>query len=107
VSHGLSEKTVEQIQGVFVNFSELEKVVLYGSRAKGTHRSGSDIDLTLYGSGLNHTLLTRIKNELDDLLLPYDMDISLFEDLNHPALLDHIERVGQVFYERVKENEPS
>ena len=72
--------------------------MLYGSRAKGTHRPGSDIDLTLCGGALNHTLLTRIDNELDDLLLPYQIDLSLMSSLSHPALLDHIRRVGVVLY---------
>ena len=53
-------------------------IVLYGSRAKGTRRPGSDIDLTLCGGGLDRTLLARIENDLDDLLLPYQMDLALF-----------------------------
>ena len=69
---------------------EVEKAVLYGSRAKGTYRPGSDIDLTLCGGELNHTLLTQIVNKLDDLLLP---------SLTYPALLDHIRRVGVVLCE--------
>jgi predicted nucleotidyltransferase len=99
MNHGLSETTVERIREVLAHYPEVEKVILYGSRAKGSHRPGSDIDLTLCGSRLNHTLLTRINNELDDLLLPYQLDLSLFETLNHPALIDHIHRVGVTFYE--------
>lgn len=101
MNHGLSETTVERIRAVLAHFPEVEKAVLYGSRAKGTHRPGSDIDLTLYGSGLGQPLLARIDEELDDLLLPYQMDLSLFASLTHSALLDHIRRVGAVMYERV------
>ena len=100
MNHGLPESTVERIRGVLAHFPEVEKAVLYGSRAKGTHRPGSDIDLALYGSGLEQTLLARIDEELDDLLLPYQMDLSLFASLTHPELLDHIRRVGVVFFER-------
>ena len=103
MNHGLSETTVERIRGVLAHYPMVEKAVLYGSRAKGTHRPGSDIDLTLCGSGLDHTLLTRIDIELDDLLLPYQIDLSLFSSLTHPALLDHIRRVGMVIYERAAE----
>lgn len=99
MNHGLSESTVRSIQKVLAHFPEVEKAILYGSRAKGTHHPGSDIDLTLCGGRLNHTLLTRIANELDDLLLPYQIDLSLFETLNHPALLDHIRNIGVTFYE--------
>ena len=90
---------MNRIREVLARYPEVEKATLYGSRAKGTHRPGSDIDLTLCGSRLDHTLLTRIENELDDLLLPYRIDLSLFATLTHPALLDHIRRVGVTFYE--------
>ena len=97
---GLTATTVERIRQVLAHYPEVETGVLFGSRAKGTHRPGSDIDLTLCGSGLDHTLLTRIADELDDLLLPYQIDLSLFAAISHPALLDHIRSVGVTLYER-------
>ena len=97
---GLPPRTVERIRGVFALHPQVEKAVLYGSRAKGNYRNGSDIDLTLYGEGLDLNELLGILNELDDLLLPYTIDLSLFASLTHPALLDHIQRVGVVIYER-------
>lgn len=100
MNHGLSATTVAKIHGVLSQHSEVEQAILYGSRAKGNYKHGSDIDLTLTGSGLNHTLFTRIDNELDDLLLPYQIDLSLRSSLTHPALLDHIRRVGVVLYEK-------
>ena len=101
MNHGLSASTVARIQGVLQHYPAVENARLYGSRAKGTHRPGSDIDLTLCGSGLDFSLLTRIDNDLDDLLLPYQIDLSLMSSLTHPALLDHIGRVGVVLYERL------
>ena len=100
MKHGLSTATVERLQNTLFHYPEVEKAVLYGSRAKGTYRPGSDIDLTLCGDELDHTLLTRISNELDDLLLLYQIDLSLMALLSHPALLDHISRVGVVLYAR-------
>jgi uncharacterized protein len=100
MNHGLSDTTVERIQAVLAHFPQVEKAVLYGSRAKGTHRPGSDIDLTLCGSGLGQTHLAQIDVALDDLLLPYKIDLSEMTSLTHPALLDHIQRVGGVFYEQ-------
>ena len=100
MNHGLTTTTVERLRSVLAHYPEVEKAVLYGSRAKGTYRPGSDIDLTLCGSELNHTLLTRIGNELDDLLLPYQIDLSLLSSLSHPGLLDHIRRVGVALYEK-------
>ncbi len=101
MNHGLTETTEKAICGILAQHPEVEKAVLYGSRAKGTHRLGSDIDLTLCASGLGPSLLARIESALDDLLLPYQIDLSLFANLTHPALLDHIRRVGLLFYERV------
>ncbi len=100
MNHGLSESTVERIRGVLAHFPEVEKAMLYGSRANGTYRPGSDIDLTLCGSGLGQTYLARIEEALDDLLLPYKIDLSVMASLTHPALLDHIRRKGVVFYEK-------
>jgi predicted nucleotidyltransferase len=100
MKYGLSEATIEKIQGVFSRFPAIEKAVLYGSRAKGNYKTGSDIDLTLYGEELTSDLCSTIASELDDLLLPYTIDLSIFDELNHAELREHIERVGMVFYER-------
>ena len=100
MKYGLKEHTIEKMNGVFAQFPEVEKVMLYGSRAKGTYRPGSDIDLTLMGSALNLKTLFRIETELDDLLLPYMIDLSIFEHIDNPDLIDHINRVGKVFYQK-------
>lgn len=98
--YGLKERTIEQIQTVFANFPELEQAVLYGSRAKGDFKPGSDIDLTLYGNGLTRKMLYKLENELDDLLLPYAFDLSIFANLVDADLVAHIRRVGVVFYQK-------
>ncbi len=97
---GLPATAVEKIRSVFVRHPQVEKAVLYGSRAKGNYKNGSDIDLTLQGSRLVFQDLLKIMGELDDLLLPYTIDLSLFASLTHPELLNHIRRMGVVFYER-------
>ena len=97
---GLKESTIDRINAVFSQYPDIEKVVLYGSRAKGNYREGSDIDLTLMGSALSHAKLNRIETQIDDLLLPYTVDLSLFESIDNANLIDHIRRVGVVFYER-------
>jgi len=61
---------------------------------------GSDIDLILYGKALTSDLRSIIASELDDLLLPYTIDLSIFAELDHAQLQEHIERVGVLFYER-------
>ena len=97
---GLKEKNIEQINGVFVQYPQIEKVILYGSRAKGNFKNGSDIDLTLNGNGLNLSVINKISLELDDLLLPYSFDVSIFKQISNPDLVEHIKRVGIIFYEK-------
>jgi uncharacterized protein len=97
---GLTEPTMEKIDGVLARHPQVEKAVLYGSRAKGNYKNGSDIDLTLFGAELSFDDLLKLMGELDDLLLPYMIDLSLFTSLTHPELIDHIRRVGVVFYEK-------
>jgi uncharacterized protein len=98
MDHGLSKATVEKICAVLANFSQVQKAILYGSRAKGNYKPGSDIDLTLIGPELSNKLCLDIHQALDDLLLPYTIDLSVFELLNHGDLKAHIARVGIEFY---------
>lgn len=97
---GLSNKTIESILGVLKKYPNIEKCVVYGSRAIGNYRNGSDIDLTLLGENLTLTELFKIENELDDLLLPYKIDLSIFHQINHEGLIEHIKTNGKVFFER-------
>ena len=96
---GLSEATIAKIISVFAAYPQLSKVVLYGSRAKGNYRTGSDINLTLFGEALSYTQLGDIAGQIDDLLLPHTFDISLFKQIDNPDLIEHINHVGIVFYE--------
>ena len=99
-SFGLSETTINKINHVLAGFPNVEQATIYGSRAKGNYRPGSDIDLTLFGAHLDQRQCANIADQLDDLLLPYMIDLSVFHLLNHEELKDHIERVGKVFYQR-------
>jgi predicted nucleotidyltransferase len=97
---GLKESTIAAMNGVFASCPQVEKVILYGSRARGTQRNGSDIDLTIVGKEVTHDQLLALANQLDDLLLPYKIDLSLLRQIENPDLLEHIRRVGVVFFER-------
>lgn len=97
---GLNQETINKINSVFKNHQEIEKVLIYGSRAKGNFRNGSDIDLTIFGDDLKYNLIGKLNSEIDDLNTPYLFDISIFNMLNAPSLEEHINRVGKIFYER-------
>ncbi|HVM48046.1 MAG TPA: nucleotidyltransferase domain-containing protein [Candidatus Acidoferrum sp.] len=100
MKHGLAAAAVASIHQVLARHPEVERAILYGSRAKGNFKAGSDIDLTLVGEKLNSTILARIDEDLDDLLLPYEFDLSILDRITHPELLDHIHRVGVPFYQK-------
>jgi predicted nucleotidyltransferase len=97
---GLEESDLKKIQSVFLKNPEVEKVVVYGSRAKGNYKAFSDVDLTLSGTDLNTLILQKIETELDDLLLPFLFDVSLFQQIENVDLVEHIHRVGKIFYEK-------
>lgn len=97
---GLPPTTSSTILRILAEVPDVEKAVIYGSRAKGNYRPGSDIDLTLFGSGLNLDLLGQIAARLDESPIPYQVDLSVFDQIENASLREHIERVGKVFYER-------
>lgn len=100
---GLSNTTIQAIQGVLRLHPSVGCAIIYGSRAKGNFRNGSDIDLTLVaedGYVLDFNVLCQIDEDLDNLLLPYSFDLSILANIDRPALVKHIKRVGQEFYKK-------
>lgn len=95
---GLSSQTLTRITAVLAQFPEIEQVILYGSRAKGNFREGSDIDLVLCGNWTDETLVPRLAVALDALDLPYAFDLVHYERIASSALLEHINRCGKLFY---------
>lgn len=100
MKYGLNDDIIQKIQQVFSEFPQVEEVILYGSRANGNFKPGSDIDLTVKGENLNLSLLSKISFRLDDLYLPQTFDLSLYSQIENPDLIDHIKRVGITFYAR-------
>jgi len=97
---GLKQEHINAINQCFALYPAIRKVILYGSRAKGNFRAGSDIDLTIIDDDISRSDLLQLENTLDDLHLPYKIDLSLKRQINNPELLHHIERVGIEFYKR-------
>ena len=96
---GLPEITCVVIQNILEKYPMIEKAVLYGSRAKGNYKPGSDIDLTLLGDALDYQILSAVACELDESSIPYTVDLSWFEEIENPVLIEHIQRVGIIFYQ--------
>jgi predicted nucleotidyltransferase len=95
---GLKAGDLEQIIGVISQFSVAEAII-FGSRAKGTYKNGSDIDLALKGECLDNTIVRQISYQLnEELNLPYMFDVLNYHTLTNPALIEHIDRVGKSIY---------
>lgn len=96
---GLAQSELELMRGVFRRIPEIREVVLYGSRAKGTYRPESDIDLALVGVE-DEVQAEAVADELEELPLPYRFDVKARSAITFPLLQEHISRVGITFYRR-------
>jgi predicted nucleotidyltransferase len=100
---GLQESDLWAIRGVLALYPQVDKAILYGSRAKGNYKTGSDIDLTLCGGQeLTPAVLRRIMADIDELLLPYTFDLSILERIEDAEVLAQIRRVDVPFYDKGK-----
>ena len=96
---GLSETVIKELQDVFRRHANIEKVLIFGSRSKGNYRAGSDIDLAVIGKGIDYNQLLTIQCEIDDLEMLYSIDLLDYQKEIGTPIGDHINRVGQVFYD--------
>ena len=96
---GLSDTVIEELQEVFRRHANIKKVLIFGSRSKGTYRPGSDIDLAVIGKNIDYSQLLDILCEIDELELLYSIDLLDYQKKVGTPLGDHIDRVGQVFFE--------
>ena len=98
---GLSERTVGEIRTIFSNYQQVDKAIVYGSRAMGNFKVGSDIDIALMGDSLDLSVLQHIAGQFEDSSIPYKVDLLIFNLVDHVELRDHIERVGKALYCRI------
>lgn len=100
MSEPLDNKTRQALADVLSRHPGIEQAILYGSRAKGTHHQRSDIDLALKGAQLDRFDIGAVQMDLDDLDIPWQVDVQHYEELRNPALREHIDRVGVVIWAR-------
>lgn len=99
---GLSKATLDKLNSVFALHSSIDAVLIYGSRAKGNYRRGSDIDLTIKGGEIPFAEFMQIEDQIDDLMLPYTVDLSQYRQIENADLIAHIDRVGVAIYVRAR-----
>lgn len=95
---GIPDKTINIIVEYFKTKPEIKKVVIYGSRAKGNYKTGSDIDFAVWTNAHNH--ISTILNELDELPTPYKFDVTDYLTLTHAGMKQSIDTDGIIFYEK-------
>jgi predicted nucleotidyltransferase len=97
---GLTDRDMQTIQVIFNKYPEVEEVHIFGSRAKGIHKNGSDIDLAVMNQGVNENNLTKMRSDFEESSLPFKIDLINFPTLKHSGFIDHIKRVGITIYRK-------
>ena len=99
MDYGLSDETLKTLNDIFCKYPGVKQAVLYGSRAKGNFRTGSDIDITLkIDYSFTRDELLHISGDFDDSDLPFFVDVSIYDKIANPDLKAHIDRVGKLLY---------
>ena len=97
---GLTTRALKLLRDLLATDLRIERAIVYGSRAKGNYRHGSVIDIALDAPSMDFDVFLRFCIAVDDLMLPWNVDLSLLSHINNPALLDHIARVGKPLWIR-------
>jgi len=98
---GISDKSNKILLETFSKYQEIDEVIIFGSRAKGNYKKGSDIDIAIKGQKSSAKLAMDIKGILnEEAPIPYYVDVVDYNSLNQPELKEHIDRVGKVFYKK-------
>ncbi len=102
MNYGLSDNDLNNIIEIISANKKIDEILLFGSRAKGNFKPGSDVDLALKGENLNLGDLTGLLNSIDDLFLPYTFDLVIYDRITEEALTEHVKRKGISLFKRDK-----
>lgn len=95
---GLSEKTIKIITELFKKYDQIDRVIIFGSRARGNFKNSSDIDLAIFGTNIDFKFIRHISSELDELPTPYTFDVLNYSDIENTKLQTNIDTEGSIFY---------
>ena len=98
---GLNEEELNEIKNTIKKYIEVEEAYIFGSRAKGTYKKGSDIDIAIKGKNITFNTVAKLLSELEEeTTLPYFFDIVHYDECTTKALIEHIDRVGICIFKR-------
>jgi len=104
---GISDKSLDMIKSVLKDFPDVERGIIFGSRAMKNHKTGSDVDIAIEGDQVDWETTSRISGKLNEVLpLPYYFDVVDYTHLDNPELTQHIQKHGAVFYQKNEPNNP-
>ena len=96
---GLKKEDIEAIISILKTKEDVEQAILFGSRAKGNYKAGSDVDIALKGENINSDTITQIRYLLnEETIMPYKFDVFNYNTISNKALVDYINRVGKILF---------
>lgn len=100
-SFGIYEKSYSLLINAISEYPQIEKAIIFGSRAMGNYKKGSDIDIAIVGSRINYEITAQLNAELNEQLpIPYFIDVVNFNTINNDELKQHILKEGKACYEK-------
>lgn len=99
--YGLLDRDFKFILEIIDKYSEIEEVIIFGSRAMGNYKKGSDVDVALKGEKVDRKTVIRFSDDLnEEYPLPYFFDVVSYREISNEALKKHIDRIGKSIYKR-------
>ena len=106
MNYGLKKRDIDNITKALRQIPEVEKAIIFGSRAKGNHKLGSDVDLAIKGKNINYSVVSSLSYLLnEEYALPYFFDVVHYEKLTESNIIEHIDRVGEIIYDKSDKKE--
>ena len=102
---GLYKTDIEEIVAVLKSVPEVDEAIVFGSRAKGNFRNGSDLDIAIKGKDISFSAISHLSYVLnEDTLMPYKFDILDYNTISNTDLKEHINRIGKTLYKKSDNN---
>lgn len=97
---GLRDSDILAIKQILELYPQVQKAHIFGSRAKGNYKNGSDIDIAIQGKSISYSTILNISEVLnEETMMPYHFDVLDYNSIQNNDLIEHINRAGIVFYE--------
>ncbi len=100
MTFGLSDTNLHELRTILTAFPHIEQAVIYGSRARGDHRRGSDVDLALKGTALTRRDIALLDAKLEESYIPYFFDTCIYAQISDPVFRASIDRDGIIIYQQ-------